>query len=47
MNQKSIMIVGLGDLGGYVLEFLARVPKGLQVLKQPTMRRREPLLSPY
>jgi hypothetical protein len=26
MNQKSIMIVGLGDLGGYVLEFLARVP---------------------
>jgi tRNA A37 threonylcarbamoyladenosine dehydratase len=25
MDQKSIMIVGLGDLGGYVLEFLARV----------------------
>ena len=26
MNQKSILIMGLGDLGGYVLEFLARVP---------------------
>jgi len=26
MKRNSIMIVGLGDLGGYVLEFLARVP---------------------
>jgi hypothetical protein len=26
MKKNSIMIVGLGDLGGYVLEFLARVP---------------------
>jgi hypothetical protein len=26
MTEQSIMIVGLGDLGGYVLEFLARVP---------------------
>ncbi len=26
MKKESIMIVGLGDLGGYVLEFLARVP---------------------
>ena len=26
MKQNSIMIIGLGDLGGYVLEFLARVP---------------------
>ena len=26
MREQSIMIVGLGDLGGYVLEFLARVP---------------------
>jgi len=26
MAQKTIMIIGLGDLGGYVLEFLARIP---------------------
>jgi hypothetical protein len=26
MKERSIMIFGLGDLGGYVLEFLARVP---------------------
>ncbi len=26
MVEKSLMIFGLGDLGGYVLEFLARVP---------------------
>jgi hypothetical protein len=26
MKKNSIMIIGLGDLGGYVLEFLARVP---------------------
>lgn len=26
MKKQSIMIVGLGDLGGYVLEFLARIP---------------------
>jgi len=26
MSKDSVMIVGLGDLGGYVLEFLARVP---------------------
>ncbi len=26
MSQKTIMIIGLGDLGGYVLEFLARTP---------------------
>jgi hypothetical protein len=26
MSQNSVMIVGLGELGGYVLEFLARVP---------------------
>jgi hypothetical protein len=26
MKKDSIMIVGLGDLGGYVLEFLARIP---------------------
>lgn len=26
MGQKSIMIFGLGELGGYTLEFLARVP---------------------
>lgn len=26
MERNSIMIIGLGDLGGYVLEFLARVP---------------------
>lgn len=26
MSQNSLMIVGLGDLGGHVLEFLARVP---------------------
>lgn len=25
-SQNSVMIFGLGDLGGYVLEFLARVP---------------------
>jgi len=26
MDQRSLLIVGLGDLAGYVLEFLARVP---------------------
>jgi hypothetical protein len=26
MEQNSVMIFGLGELGGYVLEFLARVP---------------------
>ena len=26
MNKNTVMIVGLGDLGGWVLEFLARVP---------------------
>jgi hypothetical protein len=26
MNRNSVMIIGLGDLGGTVLEFLARVP---------------------
>ena len=26
MGQNSVMVVGLGELGGYVLEFLARVP---------------------
>ena len=26
MAKNTIMIVGLGDLGGYVLEFLARTP---------------------
>lgn len=26
MRQNSVMIVGLGELGGYVLEFLARAP---------------------
>lgn len=26
MAKKTVMIIGLGDLGGYVLEFLARVP---------------------
>jgi len=26
MKKQSIMIFGLGDLGGYVLEFLARIP---------------------
>ena len=26
MEKKSVLIVGLGDLGGHVLEFLARVP---------------------
>ena len=25
MSKDSVLIVGLGDLGGYVLEFLARV----------------------
>jgi len=26
MSKNSIMIFGLGDLGGYVLEFLTRMP---------------------
>ena len=26
MNKNTIMIFGLGDLGGHVLEFLAREP---------------------
>ena len=26
MAQRTIMIIGLGDLGGYVMEFLARIP---------------------
>jgi len=26
MGPNSVLIVGLGELGGYVLEFLARVP---------------------
>jgi hypothetical protein len=26
MSKNAIMIIGLGDLGGYVLEFLARIP---------------------
>ncbi len=26
MEKNAMMIIGLGDLGGYVLEFLARTP---------------------
>jgi hypothetical protein len=32
MSHNSLMIVGLGDLGGYVLEFLARVPNMSKII---------------
>ncbi len=32
MSRKPLMIIGLGDLGGYVLEFLARVPNMAKIV---------------
>jgi hypothetical protein len=41
MDNPTILIVGLGDLGGHVLEFLARVPH-----QKPKSSRRSSIAGP-